>query len=391
MRLVANHRDAQPFPAPAASREPLAVHERLRGYAPTPLHDVPELAAELGVGRVWLKDESERCGLPAFKIMGAAWAVHQALAAQRGAPFSAWATLADLGRQVEGDDLTLVAATDGNHGRAVARMAALLGLRSHILVPRDMVAARIDAIASEGAEVTIVDGSYDEAVAASARLADERTLVVSDTAWDGYEDIPRAVIAGYSTILWEVDDQLAAAGAPPPDVVFVPVGVGAFAAAVASHVAHAWAAAEPRVVTVEPDSANCLQASIEAGALVTLEGEQTSIMAGLNCAVPSPLAWPLLANRVDAAASIDDDVARDGMRRLAALGIVGGECAGGALGAAAELLADATARETLRLSPDASVLVFLTEGATDPAGYREIVGRAPEAVAYSTTSSSASP
>jgi diaminopropionate ammonia-lyase len=144
---------------------------------------------------------------------------------------------------------------------------------------------------------------------------------------------------------------------------------------------HAWAAASPRLVTVEPDSANCLQASIEAGEMVALEGEQTSIMAGLNCAVPSPLAWPLLAARVDAAASIDDDVAREGMRRLAALGIVGGECAGGALGAAAELLADTTARSTLRIPNHASVLVFLTEGATDPAGYLEIVGCPPEAVA----------
>jgi len=381
LRLVTNDRGAQAFPGEAATREPLALHQRLPGYAPTPLHDVPALAAELGVARVWLKDESERCGLPAFKIMGAAWAVHEALAAHRGAPFPASATLADLGRLLEGDDLTLVAATDGNHGRAVARMAALLGLRSHILVPRDMVAARIDAIASEGAEVTVVDGSYDEAVAASAQLADDQTIVVSDTAWDGYEDIPRAVIAGYSTILWEVDDQLAAAGAAPPDLVLVPVGVGAFAAAVATHAAHAWAAASPRLVTVEPDSANCLQASLEAGELVTLEGEQTSIMAGLNCAVPSPLAWPLLAARVDAAVSIDDDVAREGMRRLAALGIVGGECAGGALGAAAELLADPAARSMAGIPEDASVLVFLTEGATDPAGYLEIVGRPADAVA----------
>lgn len=363
MRLVANERGARgPYPAPAATREPMSVHEGLPGYAPTPLHDVPELAAELGVGRVLLKDESERCGLPAFKIMGAAWAVHAALAPHRGPH----------------DGLTLVAATDGNHGRAVARMAALHGLRSHILVPRDMVAARIEAIASEGAEVTVVDGSYDEAVAASARLADDRTLVVSDTAWEGYEDIPRAVIAGYSTILWEIDDQLA--GAAPPELVFVPVGVGAFAAAVATHVAHAWAATEPRLVTVEPDSANCLQASIEAGEMVTLDGEQTSIMAGLNCAVPSPLAWPLLANRVDAAVSIDDDVAREGMRRLADLGIVGGECAGGTLGAATEVLSDTAARESLQVGPDTSVLVFLTEGATDPAGYATIVGRTPEAV-----------
>ena len=376
MRVVANDRGE--FPAPAPTRQALSVHERLPGYAPTPLHDVRELAEQFDVARVLLKDESERCGLPAFKIMGAAWAVHEALVAQRGTPFAGWETLAELGRQLD-DDLTLVAATDGNHGRAVARMAALLGLRSHILVPRDMVAARIDGIASEGADVTVVDGSYDEAVAASARLADDRTLVVSDTAWDGYEDIPRAVIAGYATILWEVDDQLA--GTSPPDVVFVPVGVGAFAAAVATHVAHAWGEAQPRLVTVEPDSANCLQASIEAGDMVTLEGEQTSIMAGLNCAVPSPLAWPLLATRVDAAVSIDDDVAREGMRRLADLGIVAGECAGGALGAAAAVLTDAASRETLGISPSASVLVFLTEGATDPAGYREIVGRDAESVA----------
>ncbi len=360
---------------PAPDRAPLAFHRALPGYAPTPLVDARELAAELGLGTLWLKDESWRLGLPAFKVVGASWAVAQALRMHLGlAPEQ----VADLDALRAGladrTDLVLVAATDGNHGRAVARMAKILGLSARIFVPDDMVEARRAGIRSEDAEVVVVAGGYDDAVARSAQEADERHVVVSDTSWEGYEDVPRAVVEGYSTVLWEIEDALAERAAPTPDVVLVQVGVGAFAAAVARHFRRPGLDAPPRLIAMEPESAACALASIRAGELVTIPGVQDSIMAGLNCATPSPVAWPALTGGIDLFCAIPDDDARTGMRDLARIGIVGGECSGGGVGAIRRLRAEG------HIAEGASVLTFLTEGATDPAGYAEIVGAAPETV-----------
>ena len=362
------------------SLEPLRFHRALPGYAPTPLRDVPALAQRLGVGRVWLKDESWRLDLPAFKVVGASWAVARALEPRLTRPFVPEEGLDGLRAGLPaGGRPTLVAATDGNHGRAVARMARLLGLPARIFVPEDMVPARRAGIASEGAEVVEVAGGYDDAVARSAADADDEHLVVSDTAWPGYHDVPAAVIEGYATVLWEVDDALRAQGEPDPDLVLVQVGVGAFAAAVVRHFRRPGLARPPRIVAMEPTQAACVLASVRAGELVTLPGEQHSIMAGLNCGTPSPLAFPVLTAGVDLFLAVDDEAAREGMRALAAQGVVGGECSGGGVGAAEALLGGA-AREELGLGPDARVLVFLTEGATDPEGYEAVVGRAPDAV-----------
>jgi diaminopropionate ammonia-lyase len=362
------------------SHEPLRFHRALPGYAPTPLRDVPALAERLGVGRVWLKDESRRLGLPAFKVVGASWAVARALEPRLTRPFVPEQGLDGLRAALpDGGGPTLVAATDGNHGRAVARMARLLGLPARIFVPEDMVPARREAIAGEGAEVVVVAGGYDDAVARSAAEADAEHVVVSDTAWPGYRDVPAAVIEGYATVLWEVDDALRAQGEPDPDLVLVQVGVGAFAAAVVRHFRRAGLERPPRIVAVEPTEAACVLASVRAGELVTLPGEQRSIMSGLNCGTPSPLAFPLLTAGVDLFLAIEDDVARDGMRTLAEQGIVGGECSGGGVGAA-EVLLRGPLREELGVGPESRVLIFLTEGATDPAGYAAIVGAAPDAI-----------
>jgi len=353
----------------APSRAALALHRRLPGYAPTPLRDVPALAREIGVESVLVKDESKRLGLPAFKIMGASWAVMRALEARRGS-FAPWERLEDLARQLEGSGLVLVAATDGNHGRAVARMATRLGLAATILVPSDMVAARRAAIASEGAEVVVVDGSYDDAVRASAEAcADGGRVLVSDTSWPGYESIPAAVVEGYATILWEIEDALAATRAPGPDTVLVQVGVGAFAAAVARHYRRPGAAQPPRLVSVEPTGAACALASLAAGEIVSLAEPPHSIMAGLNCGTPSLVAWPVLVAGVDLFCAVEDERAREGMRALARAGIRAGECSGGAVGAALGLW------EAGELGPRSRVLLFLTEGVTDPAGYERVIGR----------------
>lgn len=370
------------LPGPAPTRAAQDFHRGMPGYAPTPLLDLPELAPRLGCGRLLLKDESWRLGLPAFKIAGASWATSRALEAWLGRdPAAPPLDLATLARALAaaggGDGPVLVAATDGNHGRAVARMAATLGLPALIFVPGDMVAARRTAIASEGAEVRVVDGSYDDAVATSAAQAGARHVVVSDTAWPGYERVPLAVTEGYSTILWEIDDSLG--DDDGPDGVFVPVGVGAFAAAVAAHFRRPGLSRLPALVAVEPVRAACVLASMRAGARVVLEGAQDSIMAGLNCGTPSPLAWPILSEAYDLFVAIEDDVARDGMRLLATAGHAVGECAGGSVGAVGEVLGSKWARE-VGLGPDCTVLSFLTEGATDPVAYEAVVGRPPEAV-----------
>src|SRR3954447_3804002 len=189
-----------------------AFHRAMDGYPQSPLIDSPELADAMRVGRVLVKAETERFGLPAFKILGASWAAEQ--------------LLGDRG------DITLVTATDGNHGRAVAHVARMRGLAAHILVPMGTAQARIDGIASEGAQVEVVDGSYDDAVQKAAGMADHTHVVLSDTSWPGYEDVPRWVVEGYETIFTETDEQL---GGATVDVALIPIGVGSLAVAAARH------------------------------------------------------------------------------------------------------------------------------------------------------------
>ncbi|MEJ7723769.1 MAG: diaminopropionate ammonia-lyase [Ilumatobacteraceae bacterium] len=371
MSVVRNPMRRAGFDPGMVPTAPRGFHRKLAGYAPTPLRVTDVLAAELGVADVLVKDEYERFGLPAFKMLGASWATYLALEDRRGHPFEHWDTIEDLREQVaELGPLTLATPTDGNHGRAVARMAALLGLAARVRVPNDTVAARIDAIAGEGAEVTISSGGYDDAVAEVAAWADERTLVISDTSWEGYEDVPAWIIEGYSTIFAEVAEQFADAGSPGPTVVCVPVGVGAFAAATVG--AYRRPDEEPALVAaVEPVDAACVMASAVAGEVITLEGEQHSIMAGLNCGTPSPIAWPLVSQGVDVFVTVTDDEARAAMRALADVGVVSGESGAASYAGAVQLAAAG------RLVASDRVLLLSTEGATDPVAYEQIVGHPP--------------
>src|ERR687893_932289 len=366
--LAATHADLGP-----AGRAPLDFHRRLPGYAVTPLVDAPGLANSLGVGRVWVKDESWRLGLPAFKILGASWAVYRALERHLGG-IGTWEDLEGLSEHLAPfGPLTLAAATDGNHGRAVARMAKLLGLGARIFVPADMAQARIEAIRSEGAEVVVVRGTYDEAVARSAEEADGRCLVISDTSWHGYEDVPRWVIDGYSTILWEVEDELARLGEEGPTLVVAQIGVGAFAAAVARHFRAPGVSPRPKILGVEPVRAACALLSAEAGEIVHLPGPHGSIMAGLNCGSPSVVAWPAVSRGVDLFVEIEDEQAREAMRMLAGAGVVSGETGAAGLAGLLAAAGEAGLRRELGLSPQTRVLLFNCEGATDPEAYRRIV------------------
>jgi diaminopropionate ammonia-lyase len=358
-------------------RAPLALHRRLPGYAVTPLVEAPALARANGVAQVWVKDESSRLGLPAFKMLGASWAAYRAVVERLGRDPEPWASLDELRRSLGPlDSLTLAAATDGNHGRAVARMATLLGAGAEIYVPKGTARARIAAIESEGARVTVIDGDYDATVAAAAATAGERCLVIADIAWPGYEQVPAWVVEGYATIFWEVDDQLATLGEVGPDVVMVPVGVGALAAAAVRHYRRRGLGRRPRLIGVEPLAAACVLRSLQAGRIVTVPGPHHSIMAGLNCGTPSLVAWPSLRAGLDAVVAVADERARQAMRDLAAVSIVAGETGAASLAGLAEVTtgpAADEARRALGLGVDARVLLLCTEGATDPDAYRRIV------------------
>ena len=361
------------------SRSAFDFHRSLPGYRATPLLDAPELARSLGIGQVLVKDESNRLSLPAFKILGASWAVYRVLVERSrpaGLPDS-WSTFDQLVRQLAPlGPLTLVTATDGNHGRAVAHVAALFGLGAKIFVPAGTAQARIDGIASEDATVEIVDGTYDEAVECAAREGNDRCLVISDTSWHGYEQIPQWVAEGYATILWEIEDELARRGERDPDLFPVQFGVGALATAVVRHY-RAKAEAKPKIVSVEPLRAACALASIEAGKIVTVPGPHDSIMAGLNCGRVSMVAWPIAARGIDAFLAIPDERAREAMRALARLGVVAGETGAAGLAGLIELLTgpeNAQRRAELDLNQNSRALIIVTEGATDPESYARIVG-----------------
>lgn len=363
---------------PEPTREPMWFHERLPGYAPTPLVAASNLAERLGLGKVWVKDESNRLGLPAFKILGASWATYRAAIERLGREPGRWSTLQGLAAQFAPlQPLTLVTATDGNHGRAVARVAALLGFEARVFVPRSAAPARIQAIESEGARVSVVEGSYDEAVERAAAEAGPNCLVISDTSWQGYEQIPRWVIEGYSTIFWEVHDALAAWGEAAADLVVVQAGVGGLASAAVRHYRRRGRKAAPRIVAVEPERADCLLASVEAGRIVSLPGPHDSIMAGLNCGTPSLVAWPLIRDGIDCFVAMGDEGAYEGMRELARAGLVSGAAGASGAGGLIELLAGdqaGGARERLGVTGQTRVLLISTEGATDPAAYGRIVG-----------------
>jgi diaminopropionate ammonia-lyase len=377
VRVLINPAARAHVPGGAPGRDALRIHQRLPEYSPTPLTRCPHLARSLGVAEVWVKDETWRLGLPAFKMLGASYAVCRALTERLGRE-ARWDNIGDLRRELAPlGRLTLAAPTDGNHGRAVARMARLLGQAAAIYVPEGTAAARIHAIEGEGARVIVVPGGYNAAVARCARDASDDCLIISDTSWAGYTRVPRWVVAGYSTIFAEITDQVGARGAASPDVVAIPVGVGALAAAAVQHFKGSQTARPPFLLGVEPEAARCVLESLRAGRLVTVPGPHLSIMAGLNCGTPSQIAWPLLHSGLDAVVAVGDGWARRAVRALAAVGVTAGETGAAALAglsAICQTAAGGQLRDAAALGPAASVLLLLTEGATDPQAWREIVG-----------------
>lgn len=332
---------ARIWEAPATGTAARPFHQSLPGYQATPLVSLPSLAADLGVGRVLVKDESARLGLPAFKVLGASWACKQVLDRYPGS--------------------VLVTATDGNHGRAVARMATHFATTAEVFVPAVMLPETAARIASEGARVVWVDGDYDQAVTVAARHAQQSSgrALVQDTAWPGYEDVPGWIVDGYRTLLEEVDEELGHA----PDLVAVPVGVGSLAqAVVAHHRSRGYQGPRrPSVLSVEPDTAACLLASLTQGRPTTIETAAT-VMAGMNCGTVSSTAWPVLRDGCDAAVAVTDDEALRASSELGALGVSSGACGAATLAGVRAALTDPTRRAQLDLTGDAVVVLISTEG-----------------------------
>ena len=340
----------------------ITFHAGLPGYVPTPLIDVPALATALRVGRVFVKDESSRLGLPAFKVLGASWAVLRVLSERAGDVVTP--TLADLRASLASKPpVELVTATDGNHGRAVARMARLLGLAAHVYVPDVIDPAAAAAIPAEGAAVTTVVGSYDEAVRTAARAARQRpeAELVQDTAWPGYERVPAWIVEGYSTLFKEIDAQLIQNRV---GLAVVPMGVGSLAQAAVAHYRSRATVPATALLGVEPDTAACVLASLVAGRRTSVETAGT-IMAGLNCGTPSSIAWPYLRAGLDAAVAVSDAEALRAVQQLRASGIAAGPSGAASLAGAIAALSGPGSndrRAALGVGPDTVVVLLSTEG-----------------------------
>jgi len=334
----------------------LPFHRSLPDYNETALTPLPSIAKELGIKALFLKDESTRFGLPAFKILGASWAVFRAVLDATELYASCFE---DLKKAAKSKGVKLVTTTEGNWGRSVARMGKFLEIPVTVYVPRYMDDATQKKIRSEGAEVILLQEEYDGALQV-ARQHSEKTgdLLVLDTSWEGYETIPRWVTEGYSTMLAEVDQQLEAAGEKPATLTIASVGVGSWAHAVVAH----YKAKKPAcaVVTVEPTAAACLNTSLKTGEVVPIETGDT-IMNGMNCGTVSMIAWPYLRDGVDASVVIEDIEAHRAVLELNEQGVKPGPCGAAPLAALRKLIKE----KTVKLGAEDVVVLYCTEGARD--------------------------
>jgi len=358
-------------------------HRSFPQYRETPLADLREMAKVLGVSRICVKDESWRFGLNSFKVLGGAYSMGRYLAEELGRNITElpYSVLTSDAFRRELGTATFISATDGNHGRGVAWTARELGQRCIILMPKGTTKARYDNIAKLGAEVTIEDLNYDECVRKAASLADsyEHGVIVQDTSWEGYEDIPAWIMQGYGVMSDEAAEQMA----EKPTHIFVQAGVGAMAGSAVGYFAALYPEDPPKMIIVEPNKADCMfrGAAEGSGRRYVVTGEMDSIMAGLACGEPCELGWDLMKNHAFGFVSADDSMTCRGMRMLAGNfkedpHVVSGESGAAGFGAFASIMLEeglSDVRQELGLDENSKVLCFSTEGDTDPVRYREIV------------------
>ncbi|MBR5536275.1 MAG: diaminopropionate ammonia-lyase [Clostridia bacterium] len=368
--------------SPAEAGKARAFHAGFSQYTQTPLTSLPGLAKAVGVAAIQVKDESCRFGLNAFKVLGGSYALGRYIAKTLGEDIEHLPANRILSEEVREKlgQLTFVTATDGNHGRGVAWTANQLGQKSVVYMPKGSARERLNNIRAEGADASITDMNYDDAV----RLADKHAreygwVMVQDTAWEGYTDIPLWIMQGYTTMGAEMAAQLEQA----PTHIFLQAGVGSMAGAMAGFFTALYGENKPKIVVVEPNKADCLfrTAKADDGTLHNVTGDMDTIMAGLACGEPCSIGWEVLKACADGFLTVPESAAADGMRILAApcrgdAPIVSGESGAAAFGAAMNLLLDpnlADMKERLGLDENSRLLFISTEGDTDRENYRRVV------------------
>lgn len=364
-----------------------AFHESFPQYSVTPLTKLDKMADFLGLGEVYIKDESYRFGLNAFKVLGGSFAMARYIAQQTGKDVSElpYNVLTSDQLREEFGQATFFTATDGNHGRGVAWAANKLGQKSVVLMPKGSTQTRLNNILAENAVATIEEVNYDECVRMANDMAmkTENGVMVQDTAWEGYEEIPAWIMQGYGTMAMEAGEQLKAQGCDRPTHIFVQAGVGSLAGAVVGYFSNLYADNLPTFVVVEAEAAACLYKGAAAGDgdIRIVDGDMQTIMAGLACGEPNTISWDILKNHVKVFIAAPDWVAANGMRMLAApvkgdAPITSGESGAAPFGALAAMMTMdeyKDLRTDIGLDENSKVLLFSTEGDTDPDRYKNIV------------------
>ena len=364
-----------------------AFHESFPQYCITPLANLQEMAKYLGLKTLCIKDESYRFGLNAFKVLGGSFAMAKYIAKELGKDVSdmTYDYLTSAALKEEFGQATFCTATDGNHGRGVAWAANKLGQKAIVHMPKGSSKTRFDNIAKENAKVTIEEVNYDECVRIAAAEADavEHGVIVQDTAWEGYTEIPSWIMQGYATMGSEALEQLKGYGVERPDVVILQAGVGCMAGAICAYIVNSYPENPPKIVIAEAGIADCLYQGAVAndGKYRIVDGDLQTIMAGLACGEPNIVCWEILRNHVTAFCSCPDWMAAKGMRMLAAPikgdpAVCSGESGAIGMGVIASLMTDpdyAELKDALGLGKDSKVLLFSTEGDTDPDKYKSIV------------------
>ncbi len=353
-------------------------------YKPTPLYSLQQLAEYLGVGGIYVKDESRRMGLNAFKVLGSCYAVARCIAKRLGKDLQdiSFEELKSGETKKKTGEIVFTTATDGNHGRGVAWTAKQLNQKAIVYVPRGTAQKRIENIEALGAKVIVTDKNYNDTV----RMAIENAAVngweiVQDTAWEGYEEIPLHIMQGYGLIALEALDQLKEMRIDKPTHIFIQAGVGSLAGSILGFFSAAFGVERPSMVIVEPRKADCIYRSLKAGEMEVVDGAMDTIMAGLACGEPNPLAWEIIKKNCDMAVSLPEYFAAQGMRILANPlpqdpTIVSGESGAVTTGFLSEIMRSGRLEEiknALGLDRNARVLLISTEGETDPGIYRKVV------------------
>jgi len=359
-------------------------HASMPGYEQTPLYELKNLSELLGVGSIYVKDESGRFGLNAFKGLGVSYAMAEYFAGKLNIDLDDFTFDELLGKVSDSPTVIFSTATDGNHGKGVAWASELFHQEGRVYMPEGTAKSRLDAVLEYGAEGIITEMNYDETVEHVQEISRENGWVhIQDTAWEGYTELPMYIMQGYTTIIAELERQLQ--GENPGEVthVILQAGVGSFAGAMAAAIYNLTGGRSPRIIVVEPQKADCLHQSAksEDGSPVRVHGSLDSMMAGLSCGAPSPAGWEILKSVADGFASCDDSVSATGMRVLGNPAgedkkVISGESGAVPLGFLYEVMTNeeyGCLKEQLGLGADSKVLTISTEGDTDPDNYRRVV------------------